>query len=202
MTVPRGNPRRQVLSNFSPLDPRKITFSTTVNFQAGRPALLVQRPMFASGAFFSDFAHGDKECSHPCCRSAHLPYFGIPFSAAFSNAEFNPFSKPSTTVRSTLETIVISTGDHRIVYQTNDLLEAPNWSNDGAALYFNGGGLINRPQCHARRQSAHPGEERVSPDRSPKVYDDEHLHVLICPGSAGLRPAFRNRAGETPTLQP
>ncbi len=61
-----------------------------------------------------------------------------------TNADFKLASKPVTTVRSTLETIAISTGDRRIVYQTNELIEAPNWSNDGAALFFNGDGLIFR----------------------------------------------------------
>jgi hypothetical protein len=32
LTVPGGNPRMQVLSNFSQLEPRKISFSTTLSF--------------------------------------------------------------------------------------------------------------------------------------------------------------------------
>jgi len=47
-------------------------------------------------------------------------------------------------VRSFLETIAIASGDRRVAYQTADRIEAPNWARDGAALYFNGKGLIHR----------------------------------------------------------
>ena len=64
-------------------------------------------------------------------------------SAVFSKVEFSPTSNLVTAVRSSLETVVISSGDRRSVYHTNDRIEAPNWSKDGA-LYFNGGGRIYR----------------------------------------------------------
>ena len=44
----------QILNNFSQLDPRKITFSMTVNFPAGRPAVRVQSPMFARKRHVAD----------------------------------------------------------------------------------------------------------------------------------------------------
>ena len=64
-------------------------------------------------------------------------------SAVFSKVEFSPTTKTVTAVRSSLETVVISSGDRRSVYHTNDRIEAPNWSKDGA-LYYNGGGGIYR----------------------------------------------------------
>jgi TolB protein len=64
--------------------------------------------------------------------------------ANFSNVEFSQPSKQVTAVRSSLETITIASQDRRSVYHTNDLIEAPNWTRDGAALYFNGGGRIYR----------------------------------------------------------
>ncbi|HEX2851605.1 MAG TPA: biopolymer transporter TolR [Opitutaceae bacterium] len=64
--------------------------------------------------------------------------------AVFSNVEFSPPSKSVTAVRSSLETIVIASQDRRSVYHTNELIEAPNWTRDGTALYFNGGGRIYR----------------------------------------------------------
>jgi TolB protein len=64
--------------------------------------------------------------------------------AVFSNVEFGPPSNQVTAVRSSLETVVIASQDRRSVYHTNELIEAPNWSRDGAALYFNGGGRIYR----------------------------------------------------------
>lgn len=47
-------------------------------------------------------------------------------------------------MRSSLEIVDLASRECRSVYQTSDLIEAPNWSRDGAALYFNGGGLIYR----------------------------------------------------------
>jgi len=45
---------------------------------------------------------------------------------------------------STLETIPISSRDRRVVYTTTNLIEAPNWSRDGNALFFNSKGRIYR----------------------------------------------------------
>ncbi len=64
-------------------------------------------------------------------------------SAVFSKVEFPPLSKAVVAIRSSLETVVISSGDRRSVYATTERIEAPNWSKDGA-LYFNGGGRIMR----------------------------------------------------------
>lgn len=47
-------------------------------------------------------------------------------------------------IESTLEIFDIASGQRRIVYCTNDHIEAPNWTPDGAALIFNGGGLLYR----------------------------------------------------------
>lgn len=47
-------------------------------------------------------------------------------------------------MRSSLEIHSLETGRSRVAYQTRDLIEAPNWSRDGAALIFNGAGLIYR----------------------------------------------------------
>ncbi len=65
-------------------------------------------------------------------------------TATFSNVIFSKPSKQVTAVRSSLETITIASQDRRSVYHTNDVIEAPNWTRDGAALYFNGGGRIYR----------------------------------------------------------
>lgn len=65
-------------------------------------------------------------------------------SAVFSNVEFGATSPLVTAVRSSLETVVIASQDRRSVYHSNERIEAPNWSRDGKALYFNGGGRIYR----------------------------------------------------------
>jgi hypothetical protein len=65
-------------------------------------------------------------------------------TAVFSKVTLGPPTLDVTAVRSSLEIITIASQDRRSIYHTNDLIEAPNWSRDGAALYFNGGGRIHR----------------------------------------------------------
>ena len=62
----------------------------------------------------------------------------------FSQVEITAPSNEVTAVRSIIETIPIGSRDRRAVYHTKDLVEAPNWSHDGSALYYNGGGRIHR----------------------------------------------------------
>jgi Tol biopolymer transport system component len=47
-------------------------------------------------------------------------------------------------IRSSVETCDISTGRTSVIWQTPDLVEAPNWSRDGRSLIINGDGLIFR----------------------------------------------------------
>ena len=66
--------------------------------------------------------------------------------AVFSNVELTTPAWGSTRRRliSTLETVPISSKDRRAVYTTTNLIEAPNWSRDGASLVFNSKGRIYR----------------------------------------------------------
>lgn len=45
-------------------------------------------------------------------------------------------------MRSSLEIYEVATGAVRVVHQTDDLIEAPNWSPDGKTLLINGDGLL------------------------------------------------------------
>jgi Tol biopolymer transport system component len=78
--------------------------------------------MFASGSFFD------------CERRVEFPASTVTQSPTQSLA----------TVRSSLETVAIDSGNFRTVYRTDELIEAPNWSSDGRSLYFNGGGHLYR----------------------------------------------------------
>jgi Tol biopolymer transport system component len=95
---------------------------------------------------------------HPSGCSARVPFTG-PFylglgvcahdkdafeTAVFSNVEIGAPSASVKAVRSSLETITIASRDRRSVHHSNEVIEAPNWSRDGAALIFNGGGRIYR----------------------------------------------------------
>jgi Tol biopolymer transport system component len=48
------------------------------------------------------------------------------------------------TLLSTLETVPLASKDRRVVWTTTDLIEAPNWSRDGASLIFNSKGRLHR----------------------------------------------------------
>ncbi len=47
-------------------------------------------------------------------------------------------------MRSSVEIYTLATGETRIVWQTEQLVEAPNWSPDGLSLVINGDGLLYR----------------------------------------------------------
>ena len=71
-------------------------------------------------------------------------------SAIFSNVTITPISTPtnatSAQIESVLETVTVGTVDHsmdrRVIYQTTNHIEAPNWSRDGTYFLFNGNGRI------------------------------------------------------------
>ena len=66
-------------------------------------------------------------------------------TAVFSNVELaeKPGGIALPKLMSTLETVVIASKDRRVVWWTTNLIEAPNWSQDGL-LYFNSKGRILR----------------------------------------------------------
>lgn len=47
-------------------------------------------------------------------------------------------------MRSSVEIFDIATGETRVVWQTERLVEAPNWSPDGKFLIINGDGRLYR----------------------------------------------------------
>jgi TolB protein len=66
-------------------------------------------------------------------------------TASFSGIEIAPLPPPegaAKKVRSALEVVPISSKDRRVVYHTNDRIEAPNWSRDGRFFLFNTGGRL------------------------------------------------------------
>lgn len=68
-------------------------------------------------------------------------------TAVFSEValqELGSVDEKTRAVESTLETVEIATGIRRIVRRAVEHFEAPNWTNDGKFLYYNGGGKIWR----------------------------------------------------------
>jgi hypothetical protein len=67
--------------------------------------------------------------------------------AIFSNVELKslpPVEKTGAVVESALETVAVASLDRRVIYQTRDHIEAPNWSRDGKYFLFNRNGRICR----------------------------------------------------------
>ena len=66
-------------------------------------------------------------------------------TAVFSNVSIKALDQKtdsSNKVESTLETIAIDSFNRRVIYHTEDHIEAPNWSPDGKTLIFNSNGLL------------------------------------------------------------
>jgi TolB protein len=52
---------------------------------------------------------------------------------------------------SRLEILDIASGHRQLIYSTNDVFEAPNWTRDGQALIFNSEGRLYRFDLHTRQ---------------------------------------------------
>ncbi|MBN1507896.1 MAG: DUF1080 domain-containing protein [Sedimentisphaerales bacterium] len=66
-------------------------------------------------------------------------------TAVFSNTGLTAMNTPKVedrVVESTLETMIVATGERKIVYRARRHFEAPNWSRDGSFLLFNSNGLL------------------------------------------------------------
>ncbi len=149
---------------------------------------------------------------HPSGCSVRLPFKG-PFyiglgvcahnadafeTAVFSNVEIGAPPASVKAVRSSLETVTIASGDRRSVHHTNELIEAPNWTPDGHALYFNGGGRIYRLPLAgtATPELIDTGfavkcnnDHGLSPDGSTLVISDQtkdgHSRIYTLPAAGG-----------------
>ena len=63
-------------------------------------------------------------------------------------ADFQPYQDYG---QSRLEILDVSTGERKIVYESRDPLEAPNWTSDGKALIYNSNGLLYRFDLETRQ---------------------------------------------------
>jgi TolB protein len=134
----KGGPTREIQSNVRA--PRRIRLEKEGDYVFMSVAAEGQRLASAGGSFriklAEPFLVGLAVCAHD---NAALE------QAVFSNVEVTegqPTATGERILESTLETINVASRDRRVVYRTRDHIEAPNWSRDGKALIFNGGGLL------------------------------------------------------------
>lgn len=105
-------------------------------------------------------------------------------TAIFSNVRIESIAeKPDSMKRieSTLETISIASFDRRVIYHTDNHIEAPNWSPDGKTLIYNSGGLLYKIPAGGGDPAMIPtgfasrinNDHGISPDGTRLVISDQ-----------------------------
>ncbi len=123
-------------------------------------------------------------------------------TARFGNVTLQQGADPHPsrpTVISTLETITLASKDRRVVWWTTNLIEAPNWSRDGATLIFNGQGrLLRIPVTGDAPTTLDTGfatrcnnDHGLSPDGTQLVISDQsqtdrRSRIYVLPATGGV----------------
>ena len=170
-----GGATREVQAALSA--PRRIRLEKEGDYLSMSAAFAGEELAAAGGAFklaFSEpFYVGLGLCAH---NNAVIE------KAVFSDVVIETIAPKADSLKkvaSTLETIAIASFDRRVVYHTDVLIEAPNWS-PGQTLIFNSSGLLYKipvaggepeliPTGFARRINNDHG---ISPDGSQMVISD------------------------------
>jgi len=123
-------------------------------------------------------------------------------SAVFSNVAITPVSTPTNVsaaqIESVLEVATIASLDRRVIYQTRDHIEAPNWSRDGSYFLFNSGGRIYKlPVTNGPPEQVNSGDQihcnndhGLSPDGTQLAISDTtqdgQSRIYVLPVSGGI----------------
>ena len=134
-------------------------------------------------------------CSHDAGRIEAADFTGV------SLRSVGVVEAAARTVESTLETVDTETGERSVVFRSRSHFEAPNWSRDGKALYYNGGGNIYRlPLDGGEPVRIDTGGIQCNNDHGLSP-DGKTLVISGRPGSAGQSQIFLlPAAGGTPRL--
>jgi TolB protein len=121
-------------------------------------------------------------------------------TARFSQVELKSHSanpQPKPVLHCALEIVPIGSKDRRVVYHTQDHIEAPNWSRDGHSLVFNSGGHLYRlPVTGGRPAQIDTGsavrcnnDHGFSPDGTQLAISDQTSNgkslIYIVPATGG-----------------
>ena len=174
----RGAPTREIQSNVK--GPTRLRLEKRGKYVSMSVAVADEPLRPAGGAFRlvldEPFHIGLGVCAH---NDDNLE------TAIFSNVELKPLTPAPATGRgpiiSTLETVAIASKDRRVTWWTTNRIEAPNWSRDGAHLYFNSGGRIHRiPPAGGEPELINTGfairnnnDHGISPDGTQLVISDQ-----------------------------
>lgn len=133
----RGGPTEEVRTFMkAPARVRLARHGNVISFETARPGSGFQPGGALTIALPEKVYAGLAACSHDSADAQ---------TAVFRNLEVvedGVVSETGRTVESTLEVVNVQTGERRIVRRALEHFEAPNWTPDGSALVYNGGGKI------------------------------------------------------------
>ncbi|MGQ9917202.1 MAG: TolB family protein [Bryobacteraceae bacterium] len=164
----------------APARVRLARYGQVISFEVARPggefqpggALTVELPETVYA--------GLAVCSHDAARAETAVFTGVEV------IEEGVVAEKDRVVESTLEVVDIRTGERRIVRRALEHFEAPNWTPDGKALIYNGGGRMWRIPVEGGTPEWIPtGEVRCNNDHVISA-DGKWLAIS---GSVGREPS-------------
>lgn len=177
----KAGPTEEIRSPLkAPARVRLARHGNVISFEVARPGGAFQ-PGGALTVELPETLHaGLAVCSHDATRTETAVLSGVEL------IEDGVVPDSERTVESTLETVDIRTGERRIVRRALEHFEAPNWTPDGKALIYNGGGRI-------WRIPAEGGAPELIPTGDVRCNNDHVLSAdgrwLAISGSIGRDPS-------------
>ena len=131
-------------------------------------------------------------------------------TALFSNVKLvnrNAAEGEKRVQETTLETLVVATGERKIVYRDRSKFEAPNWSRDGRLFYINrAGGIWTLPVEGGEPQKINTGAAVTCNNDHGLSFDGQWLAISSGAGENGSKiyvvPATGGEAREVTPLGP
>lgn len=164
----------------APARVRLARHGQVISFEVARPGGEFQ-PGGALTVELPETVHaGLAVCSHDAARAETAVLTGVEM------IEDGVVAEKDRVVESTLEIVDIGTGERRVVRRALEHFEAPNWTPDGKALIYNGGGRIWRIPVEGGAPALIPtGEVRCNNDHVISA-DGKWLAIS---GSVGREPS-------------